>query len=185
MRILVLDDDPSLRRELSVFLRAQGHEAIVAADLAEARDHIDKPGQRPDIILADLFLGKERGTDILERAGRLPVVMISGAGGIREAVEAMKAGAWDFLEKPLDPDRLLGLLRNLDRELRAERGMAALREAWLAEHAAFAPGSPFEDALDEAAKVAPSPLSVLVQGPSGSGKEVIARWIHYCSPRSG
>ncbi|MEI6876633.1 MAG: sigma-54 dependent transcriptional regulator, partial [Spirochaetota bacterium] len=185
MKILVLDDDRALRRELSVFLAGNGHEALGAESLDEARALLACADTRPDLILADLYLGSERGSSLLGEAGRVPVVMISGAGGIREAVEALKAGAWDFLEKPVDPDRLLGLIRNLDRGIRAERGMAALREAWLAEHAAFAPGSPFEAALAEAEKLAPSPLSLLVQGPSGSGKEVIARWTHYCSPRSG
>jgi two-component system NtrC family response regulator len=185
MRILVLDDDPGFRRQLSTFLGLNGHEPLETDNLAAARALLAGLGSRPEVILADLYLGEERGTAILEAAGRIPVVMISGAGGLREAVDAMKAGAWDFLEKPLDPDRLLGLLRNLDRGISAERGMAALREAWLGEHAAYAAGSPFEAALAEAARVAPSPLSVLVQGPSGSGKEVIARWVHYCSPRSG
>ena len=185
MRILILDDDRILRRELSSFLSENGHEVLVAENLEETRRLFAETERRPDLVLADLYLGKERGTAVIENPARVPVVMISGAGGIRDAVEALKAGAWDFLEKPVDPDRLLGLLRNLEREIRAERGVAALREVWLGEHAAFEPGSPFEAALEEAKRVAPSPLSVLVTGPSGSGKEVIARWVHYCSPSSG
>ncbi len=187
MRILVLDDDRALRSELSSFLTLNGHEALLAADLAEATSILAAGGGAGpvDLVLADLFLGKDRGTDLLPDCTQVPVVVISGAGGVREAVAALKAGAWDFLEKPVDPDRLLGLLRNLDRGLQAERGLSALRQDWLAEHAAFAPGSPFALALAEAGKVASSPLSVLVTGPSGSGKEIIAKWIHYCSARSG
>ena len=190
MRILVLDDDARLRAELASFLTLNGHGVLQAASLSEARALLGIQSETEaegsvDLVLADLYLGMERGTDLLADAATTPIVMISGAGGIREAVDALKAGAWDFLEKPVDPDRLLGLLRNLDRGLNAERGMAAMRKTWLAEHAAFAPGSPFEAAMIDAGRVAVSPLSVLVTGPSGSGKEVVARWIHYRSPRSG
>ncbi|MEI6386984.1 MAG: sigma-54 dependent transcriptional regulator [Spirochaetota bacterium] len=196
MRILILDDDATLRAELATFLSLNGHEPVLAANLAEARQILARdPSWRPgsgrdpapavDLVLADLYLGAERGSEILPVAGKIPIVMISGAGGVREAVDALKGGAWDFLEKPVDPDRLLGIIRNLSRNLAAERGIEALRQAWLAEHAAFSPGSPFEAALDEARRVGASPLSILVTGPSGCGKEIIARWAHYGSSRSG
>ncbi|MFZ4615112.1 MAG: sigma-54-dependent transcriptional regulator [Rectinemataceae bacterium] len=192
MRILILDDDATLRAELATFLSLNGHEPIQAANLAEARQILalgPAPGPKrspaPDLVLADLYLGAERGSDILAETKTIPVIMISGAGGIRDAVEALKNGAWDFLEKPIEADRLLGIVRNLSRGLAAERGIEALRRAWLVEHAAFAPGSPFEAALDEARRVGASPLSILVSGPSGSGKEIIARWAHYGSSRSG
>ncbi len=194
MRILIIDDDATLRAELATFLSLNGHESVQAANLAEARQVLARGpaprpglgrGPAPDLVLADLYLGAERGSDILTETMAIPVIMISGAGGIREAVEALKNGAWDFLEKPIDPDRLLGIIRNLSRGLAAERSIEALRRAWLVEHAAFAPASPFEAALDEARRVGASPLSILVTGPSGCGKEIIARWAHYGSSRSG
>jgi DNA-binding NtrC family response regulator len=184
LTILVLDDDATLRGELATFLGLHGHLAIPAADLAGARAALAATMPRIDLILADLYLGAERGTDLLGAVGDLPLIVISGAGGVREAVEALRRGAWDFLEKPIEPDRLLGHLRNLAKGLETARRIEALGAAWLAERAAYAPGSPFETALLRAKEAAATPLSVLVTGPSGSGKDVVARWIHASSPRS-
>jgi two-component system response regulator PilR (NtrC family) len=187
MRILLLDDDAGLRAELATFLRFEGRDVLESSDLAGATRLLAQGGI--DLVLADLMLGAERGTELLARplpaGGRLPpVVMISGHAGIPEAVAALKAGARDFLEKPVDRERLRALLRGLDRELQAERRLSSLQDEWLAEHAAFAPGSPFARAVELARELAASPLAVLLAGPSGSGKEVVARWIHRCSPRS-
>jgi len=180
MRVLVLDDDDELRAELSTFLELSGHEALRASSLAEARPAL----ARADAALVDLFLGGESGMDLLAEAPRPPVVVVSGRGGVAEAVAAVRAGAYDFLEKPVDPDRLLALLRNIEIAQRAERRADALRDDWLAEHAAFAPGSPFEAAAALARQAAATGLSVLISGPSGSGKEILASWVHRCSPRS-
>jgi DNA-binding NtrC family response regulator len=96
----------------------------------------------------------------------------------------VRRGAYDFLEKPLDTDRLLATLRNIERESATERRLDALRDGWLAEHAYIELGSPLAAAFERARRTAASPLSVLVGGPTGSGKELMARWIHLCSPRS-
>ncbi|OHE62555.1 MAG: hypothetical protein A2Y36_04680, partial [Treponema sp. GWA1_62_8] len=181
MNILLADDDGALRKELSVFLSLNGHTVVQASDLGEALRGLQAGGI--DAVLADLYLGAENGMDILA-ATKLPVIVISGMGRISDAVAALRAGAWDFLEKPVAPDRLLGLLRNLDRGLSAERGMEALRDGWLAEHAVCAKGSAFERALLQAREAARSPLSVLISGESGTGKDIVARYIHFCSPRS-
>ncbi len=84
----------------------------------------------------------------------------------------------------MDTDRLLAILRNLEREAASERKIEALRETWRAEHLFSVPGSRFDSVIEEAARIASSPLSALVTGPTGSGKELIARWIHLSSPRS-
>lgn len=182
MKVLVLDDDPALRGELLSFLALNGHRGLPAADLAEGRALLRAGGI--DLVLADLYLGAERGTEILAEAEGTPVIVISGAGGVREALDAVAAGAWDFLEKPLDPERLLARLRAAERRGESERRAEALGAAWLAERAAWAPGSAFEEALRRAREAARSPLAVLVHGPSGSGKEILARWIHASSPRA-
>ncbi len=180
MRILVLDDDAELGAELASFLRLSGHEALRATSLAEARAAL--PGA--DAAIVDLFLGPESGMALLEGGPPVPTIVVSGKGGVAEAVAAVRAGAYDFLEKPIDPDRLLALLRNVESALAAERRADALRDDWLAEHAAFAPGSPFEAAAARVREAAASPLSILISGPSGSGKEILARWAHRCSPRA-
>jgi len=110
--------------------------------------------------------------------------MMSGRGSVKDAVAAVRRGAYDFLEKPLDTDRLLSTLRNIERESATERRLDALRDDWLAEHAYIEPGSALAEAYESARLTAASPLSVLVGGPTGSGKELMARWIHLCSPRS-
>ena len=180
MKVLVVDDDEALLAELSAFLELSGHEALRAASLAEARSRI----ARADAALVDLRLGPESGMALLEGGPRVPTIVVSGHGGVAEAVAAVRAGAYDFLEKPADPDRLLGLLRNIEAALASERRLDALRDEWLAEHAAFAPGSPFEAAAARVREAAASPLSLLLAGPSGSGKDILARYAHRCSSRA-
>ena len=180
MRVLVLDDDSALRAELGSFLELSGHEALRAATLAEARSLLP----RAEAAIADLFLAGESGMALLEGGTKLPVILVSGRGGVAEAVAAVRAGAYDYLEKPVDPDRLLGLLRNIGSALESERRLDGLRDDWLAEHAAFAPLSPFAAAAARVREAAASPLSLLIEGPSGSGKEILARYAHRCSRRS-
>ena len=110
--------------------------------------------------------------------------MMSGKGSVKDAVAAVRKGAYDFIEKPLDTDRLLAMLRNLERESAVLRKLDAFREAWLEEHVFMEEGSALDAAFESARKTAASPLSILVTGPTGSGKELAARWIHLCSPRS-
>lgn len=182
MRILLLDDDRLLRAELASFLSLNDHASIEAGTIPEARAILAAGGV--DLVLADLYLEHERGLELLDEGLQIPLIVISGKGGIREAVTAIRAGAYDFLEKPIETDRLLGLLRNLDRERGVKRRLATLRADWLSEHVAYAPGSPFEAVVERAREAAASPLSILLSGPSGSGKEVLARWIHFSSPRA-
>jgi DNA-binding NtrC family response regulator len=138
--------------------------------------------------LVDLYIGTEDGASFLDfaalRGSRTHLIMMSGRGTMKDAVAAVKRGAYDFLEKPLDTDRLLATLRNLEREAATERKLDALREDWLSEHAYIEPGSALAAAFETARRTAASPLSVLIGGPTGSGKELMARWIHLCSPRS-
>jgi two-component system, NtrC family, nitrogen regulation response regulator NtrX len=186
VRVLVVDDEENVRKGISTFLGLSGHEAHPAADLAAARAALDAGPF--DAALVDVYIGRENGSELLdlvqERGLGLPVLMMSGKGSVKDAVAAVRRGAYDFFEKPLDTDRLLAALRNLERESSALRRLEAYRDSWLAEHAYIEGGSALAQAFDEAARAAASPLSILVQGPTGSGKELVARWIHLCSPRS-
>ncbi|MFA6508106.1 MAG: sigma-54 dependent transcriptional regulator [Treponemataceae bacterium] len=182
MTILIVDDDRGIRDELSTFLSLHGHRSLLAETLSIAKKTIAE--ERVDTILLDLYLGSERGTDLLASPIPSPTIMMSGKGSISDAIDALKKGAYDFLEKPIETERLLGLLRNIERSATVERNLAASRDEWLAEHAAFAPDSAFARAAARAKEASATPLSVLITGPSGSGKEVLARYVHFCSARA-
>jgi DNA-binding NtrC family response regulator len=202
MRVLVVDDEENVRKGIVTFLELSGHEALAVADLAAAREALAAEGGRMGgggagaprgapafgAALVDVYIGTENGASLLdfaaERRLRAPLIMMSGRGSVQDAVAAVRRGAYDFLEKPLDTDRLLATLRNLERETATERRLDALRDDWLSEHAYIEPGSALAEAFESARRTAASPLSVLVGGPTGSGKELMARWIHLCSPRS-
>jgi two-component system nitrogen regulation response regulator NtrX len=201
MRILVVDDEENVRKGLETFLRLSGHEVLATPDLARAKIALvgKRKAERADLqggaeteafaaAIVDVFIGNECGVDLLDFAAdaglRLPLIMMSGQSRVRDAVAAVRKGAYDFLEKPLDTERLLSILRNIERESAVERRIEGLQGAWLDEHLYFSPGSPLAVAVDTARRASSSPLSVLLSGPTGSGKELIARWIHLCSPRS-
>jgi DNA-binding NtrC family response regulator len=200
MRVLVVDDEENVRKGIATFLELSGHEALAVADLAAAREALSAAAGSADrradfkdaaafqAALVDVYVGTENGASLLdfaaERGLRAPIIMMSGRGSVKDAVAAVKRGAYDFLEKPLDTDRLLATLRNLERESATERRLDAIRDDWLAEHAYIESGSALAAAFESARRTAASPLSVLIEGPTGSGKELAARWIHLCSPRS-
>lgn len=181
-RVLIVDDEAPIRQALRGILERQGYEV---AEAPSARAAIARLGERPpfEAALVDLRLPDEDGTAVLEAVRRegLPtaVVMISGHGSIPAAVAAVRSGAFDFLEKPLDRERVLITLRN------ATRHAALTREASEASEGGLVTRSPLMQALlSEAARLAVSNAPVLVTGETGSGKEVLARWIHARSPAS-
>ncbi len=184
MRVLVVDDEENVRKGIVTFLGLSGHEALGVGDLAAARAAMESGNF--GALLVDVYLGTENGADLLgtERRDSAPLIMMSGKGSVKDAVAAVRRGAYDFLEKPLDTDRLVAILRNLERESETLRRLDALREAWLSEHVYVEEGSALAEAFESARRAAASPLSILVSGPTGSGKELVARWIHLCSPRA-
>ncbi|MDP3179232.1 MAG: response regulator, partial [Spirochaetaceae bacterium] len=182
MKVLIVDDEENVRKGLVTFLRLNGHEGEAVADLAAARKALERGKRAFDAALVDVYVGTENGATLLdfaaERGLSAPIVMMSGHGSVGDAVAAVRKGAYDFLEKPIDTDRLLASLRNIDRETAAELKLEAIRDDWLAERVYFEPGSPLARVVESASRIAASPLSVLVSGPTGSGKELVARWIH-------
>lgn len=180
-RILIVDDEPDIRSTLEGILQRQGYETSVAGDLKEAT-RLLRPGDPPDVALVDLLLPDGEGTALVARVRDLDlptaVVLISGHGSIPTAIEAVKQGAFDFLEKPPDRERLLITLRNAARQAAGMRG--ATREP----RAEFVTASPrMEAVLEEAGRLAPTEAPLLLKGETGSGKEVLARWIHARSRR--
>jgi DNA-binding NtrC family response regulator len=192
MKILIVDDEENVRKGLVTFLELSGYKTLAVGNLAAARASLADAGSEVDSFLAaivDVFIGDEDGSLLIDNCEgrtnrRVPVVMISGRAAIKDAVTALRKGAYDFLEKPIDTDRLLAILRNLEREAEIERRVEALRATWRREHLFSAPGTSFAAVVDQAERIARSPLSVLINGATGTGKELIAQWIHLSSPRS-
>src|SRR5207237_8921531 len=123
LSVLVVDDEPALREVLSLRIADWGHDVRAVGDIADAERALDS--QPPDVVLCDVVLPDGSGLDLLKRIKRqderLPVVMITAHGDIDRAVEAMKAGATDFLTKPLDYVMLQALLEAAARDLRARQ----------------------------------------------------------------
>ncbi len=181
-RVLVVDDEPAIREALRGILERQGYTVAEAGDAGTAIDMLDTQPV-PDSALVDLLLPDKEGTAVLEavkqRGLSTAVVMISGHGSIPAAVASVRGGAFDFLEKPLDRERVLITLRN------AVRQSTLLKQASEASGADFPTVSPrMEAVLKEARRIARSPAPILIVGETGSGKEVLARWIHGQSPEA-
>ncbi len=187
--ILLVEDKDSLRAMLRHALESQGHHVLEARDYSEAVAQLR--GGQPAVVLSDLRLPDGDGLGVLRAAKdvdpELPVIVMTAFGGIQDAVAAMKAGALDFLAKPVDPDHLLLLV---DRALEQRRLIAEY--ALLKEELASRRGAP--SIIGEAAvmkhvsqqiqRAAASDTTVLIEGESGTGKELFARALHALSTRA-
>ncbi len=187
--ILVVDDEPSIRRTLREILEYEGFTVEEAVDGDEALEKM--AANHYDVVMLDVKMPKRDGMEVLEVARdempEVPIIMISGHGTIETAVEATKLGAFDFLEKPPDLNRLLVTVRNaLDRgELEvANRRMRQAIEEFDGELTPILGSSPAITRIKETIeRVAPSEARVLITGEPGTGKELVAKWIHHLSPR--
>ncbi|MGH8528789.1 MAG: sigma 54-interacting transcriptional regulator [Nevskiales bacterium] len=180
-KLLLVDDDPDLRRLLSIRLRASGHAVETADGAAQALNVI--PSFQPDLVITDLRMEQMDGMQLLRELQRLrpglPVLIITAHGTIPDAVQATQHGAFDFLTKPVDKDLLL---RRVGDALRLS-GAAMPDDDW---HADIVTGSQVMlELLADARLVAGSDVSVIITGDSGTGKELLARAIHKASPRRG
>lgn len=188
-RVLVVDDDPSLRKTLGILLRGDGYDVLVARDGEEAEDVLER--ERVDVVLLDLQLPGADGLTVLrwirDRHRDVETIIVTAHGSVPSAVAAMKEGAFDYLTKPFTPDELRVRLRRLHdvRRLRAE--VRGLRHALGGEDAGhpFATRSPaVRHVLQIAKEVAPSEANLLLTGESGTGKTLLARLIHGWSGRA-
>jgi len=187
--LLVEDDDPQ-RKTLSGFLRKRGYTVLEAASAAQAEQAAAV--HAVDLLLTDLRLGGPDGITLLETLkGRHPdlqALVLTAFGTVEDAVRAMRAGAYDFMAKPVDLDRLEALVEKALERVCLARENRSLREV-VKSSDAFAElvgGSESMRQVKElAVKVAPSKASVLILGESGTGKEVLARAIHRSSERRG
>src|SRR5918996_516144 len=185
-RILVIDDEVAIRDSLRMTLEYEGYEFVGAATGQEGLALAER--ESPDLVLLDVKMPGMDGLEVLARLRAMneavPGVVISGHGTISTAVEATKKGAFDFIEKPFASDRVLVSLRNaLDqRQLRDEN--RTLKKAVEVRHQMIGESGGLRQVMGAIGRAAPTNATVLIQGESGVGKELVARTIHRNSLRS-
>lgn len=185
-KILVIDDEKSIRNTLKDILETEEHEVVTAEDGVKGLELF--PDGRFEVVLCDIKMPEMDGVEvlgkILEQPQDVPVIMISGHGDIEIAVDAIKKGAFDFLEKPLDLNRLLITIRNaLERsdlitETRVLKRKIAKTHDMIGEAPAI---RKIKEMID---RVAATDARVLITGDNGTGKELVARWLHEKSNRA-
>ncbi|RMG88523.1 MAG: sigma-54-dependent Fis family transcriptional regulator, partial [Candidatus Dadabacteria bacterium] len=189
-RILIVDDDRPFAATLRTTLELEGHEAEEAHTAAEAEARLRDAARGFDLALLDLRLPDRDGLDLLRRAlalrPDLPVVILTAYGSVQTAVEAMRAGAFDFLLKPFPRERLLGTVeRALERGRLVRENRALRRQVEAAEPGDLTGRSPrFLEVLELARRAAPTDATVLLLGETGTGKERLARFLHRHSRRA-
>jgi two-component system nitrogen regulation response regulator NtrX len=182
--IVIVDDEANIGLSLRLILEGEGYRVTVCE--SAARFHAERARARADLYLLDLRLPDGNGIELLrglrQEDESTPVVMISGHGTIRDAVEATRSGAFDFLEKPLARDRVLLVVHNALERSDLQRENQRYREL-VGEAPRMIGRSPvFEQAVRQATQVARSDVAVLLSGESGTGKELLAAHIHRESP---
>ncbi len=185
MKLLIVDDEPNIRKILAAMLEQDGYAIAVAEDLAQARQEILKG--EVGVVLSDLRLARESGLTLLkwvrEEAPMIPVVILTAHGTVDTAVDAMKQGAFDFVLKPFDREELKGVLRKAfltsQYQFRTQ-----VRTLGLKEYSALGVDDKMRKIAGVIEKVAPSEANVLIIGESGTGKELIAQALHEKSSRA-
>src|SRR5256886_1503206 len=186
-RILIVDDEENIGRSLRLILEREGYGVAVCRSIAEFEQCAE--ARRADAFLLDVRLPDGSGIDLLRaiRQGEngAPAIMISGHGTIADAVEATRAGAYDFLEKPLGRDKVLLALKNALEQVNLRRENERLRELVGGAPQMIGASPAFTRAVEQATLAARSDARVLLIGESGTGKELLASHIHQNSPFAG
>jgi len=175
-RVLIVDDDASVRDAIRMILEYDGYETVSARDAASGLAELE--ARRADAVLLDIKMPGIDGMEALDRIQEMdappPVLMISGHGDIATAVESTRRGAVDFLEKPLQRERLLVSLSNALSRRRLERENLTLKKRVAMEDVFVGVSPAVQKLRDQVARAAPSDATVLITGESGTGKELIA-----------
>src|SRR5881398_1013746 len=186
--ILLVEDKESLRRVLRLTLENAGYSVTEAADAREAMREIARVPHR--VVLTDLRMPNGSGLDVLraskEADADVPVIVMTAYGSVDEAVQAMKDGAHDFLQKPVDSNHLLLLVERALEQVRLRTENVLLREEWSRRYGfprIVGESDAIKRAVSETQRVATTDTTVLLLGESGTGKELFARAVHHLSPR--
>jgi two-component system, NtrC family, response regulator AtoC len=189
-RVLVVDDEENLRLVLRTLLRRHGYEVETAPTGEEALTLVDSFG--PDVVLTDVRMPKMGGLDLLAtlkaKGNEATVIVMSAYGNMDLALEAMKAGAYDYVQKPFKPDEIVLALKKAEERESLRRENRALRDEIRKEHRfedILAKSAKMQDIFRTIVKISEYKTTVLVTGESGAGKELVARAIHRRSKRNG
>ena len=185
MKVLIIDDERAIRNSLGEILTDEGYEVDTAEDGAQALEKVEK--DKYDVVFCDIKMPGMDGVEVLGKFMEMgldaAVVMISGHADIDTAVDCIKKGAFDFVQKPLDLNRILITIKNASERVTLTTQNKALKKKVYG--ADMIGGSaPMQMIRDMIAKVAPTDARVLITGPNGSGKELVARNLHQLSARS-
>lgn len=184
--ILIIDDERAIRKTLSEILSFEGYKIEEAADGEEGLKKFKE--KNFDVVLCDIKMPKLDGIEFLQKAGEsnpdTPIIMISGHGNIETAVEAVKKGAYDFISKPPDLNRLLITIRNAMEKTTLVTETKVLKRKVGRVQEMIGESGPIQKIRETIEKVAPTEARILITGENGVGKELVARWVHEKSNRN-
>src|ERR1700712_3335482 len=185
--ILIIDDEKAIRKTLSEILSYEGYKMEEAADGEEGLKKVKE--KEYDVVLCDIKMPKMDGIEFLEKAKEanpdVPIIMISGHGTIETAVEAVKKGAYDYISKPPDLNRLLITIRNAMDKTTLVAETKVLKRKVSKVQEIVGSSTPIQKIKETIEKVAPTEARILITGENGVGKELVARWVHEKSSRAG
>ena len=184
--ILIIDDEKAIRKTLGEILSYEGYKLEEAGDGEEGLKKFKE--KEYDVILCDIKMPKMDGIEFLEKAKEvnadIPIIMISGHGTIETAVEAVKKGAYDYISKPPDLNRLLITIRNAMDKTSLVAETKVLKRKVTKVQEMVGESAPIQKIKDTIEKVAPTEARILITGENGVGKELVARWVHEKSNRA-
>ena len=184
-KILVIDDERSIRNSMKDILQYEGHEVVLAENGMEGL--VSMKSEKPDIVFCDIKMTKMEGIEVLERikefSADTPVIMISGHGTIDTAIEAIRKGAYDFIEKPLDLNRILITIKNATDKHLLIHETKTLKNKVSKKYDMIGNSEALNHIRAMIDKVAISDARILITGPNGSGKELVAHQLHELSHR--
>src|SRR5665213_806625 len=185
--ILIIDDEKAIRKTLTEILGFEGYKIDEASDGEEGLNKFR--AKNYDLVLCDIKMPKLDGIEFLEKAKEInpevPIIIISGHGNIETAVEAVKKGAYDYISKPPDLNRMLITLRNAMDKTTLVAETKVLKRKVSKVQEMVGESEPIHKIKETIDKIGPTEARVLITGENGAGKELVARWIHHKSARSG
>jgi len=185
-KILVIDDERSIRNSMKDIFTFEGYDIVLAKDGLEGMALTKS--EKPNVIFCDIKMPKMDGIEVLEKikefAPEIPIIMISGHGSIETAIESIKKGAYDFIEKPLDLNRILITVKNATDKSSLIEETLTLKNKVDKKYQMIGSSDSLNQVRSMIDKVAPSDARVLILGPNGSGKELVAHDLHEKSHRN-